>query len=91
MIGFRQVRECTVELSSRATRIAHSEESESTNAEAFYNLVANSTFTSELALSGTRQNHGFGQHQTASFSGAGYLAISDSARSLARISGNASR
>lgn len=39
-------------------------ESESTGAEAYYNLVANSGFTSELALSGTRQNHGFGPTST---------------------------
>jgi hypothetical protein len=35
-------------------------ESESTSAGAFYNFVASSSFLSELALSGTRQNHGFG-------------------------------
>src|SRR5260370_24725968 len=39
-------------------------ESESTGAESYYNLVANSGFTSELALSGTRQNHGFGPTST---------------------------
>jgi hypothetical protein len=39
-------------------------ESDSTSAEAYYNLVTNSGFTSELALSGTRQNHGFGPTST---------------------------